>query len=424
MNTTPTNQPSYCRPFAFQVVISMTSVAWLQSKHYWTMQTKCVCVCVILQMQETILTWSSRLWSFMHRLGIFTLYSGLCFKFHKLFKLPIIIVTSSHLADTFTQRDKWDVNSQLLVIRTFATRLWCTPIYCTILICSIRVTFTRKWYVDGFRFCTGNTVVFDGVLLKCFLMLQVLKRKPDLYRSEGLDIRVVFYCGESPSSTFIIEHQVSDKENLHRELFLLPSSGILAFKFPETPTLKSTCVLFVSHSLAIPLLHQNSVLYRRNPLLQSIIYYLLFYLLFAFYNFNLWHETNYKSWANCEPHPIIWHEPFFFFSSKLCGTLRPQYTIFDNKNFFLMFYLVSLSFMVVFSFLSAVLKMCVYSYYVFLGVGMNEITGAFLLFSCTWRCSDRADGSLRGRPRCPRCAAGGRPAASSDPTGGQARHST
>ncbi|XP_053484445.1 importin-13 isoform X3 [Ictalurus furcatus] len=48
------------------------------------------------------------------------------------------------------------------------------------------------------------------------LHAQVLKRKADLYCSEGLDIRAVFYC------------------------------GILALRFPETPTLKSTCVLFVS----------------------------------------------------------------------------------------------------------------------------------------------------------------------------------
>ncbi|KAK3567916.1 hypothetical protein QTP86_027266, partial [Hemibagrus guttatus] len=57
------------------------------------------------------------------------------------------------------------------------------------------------------------------------LHAQVLKRKPDLYRSEGLDIRVVFYC------------------------------GILAFKFPEVPTLKSTCVLFtelMSHCEDVP----------------------------------------------------------------------------------------------------------------------------------------------------------------------------
>ncbi|XP_017328196.1 importin-13 isoform X2 [Ictalurus punctatus] len=46
------------------------------------------------------------------------------------------------------------------------------------------------------------------------LHAQVLKRKADLYCSEGLDIRAVFYC------------------------------GILALRFPETPTLKSTCVLF------------------------------------------------------------------------------------------------------------------------------------------------------------------------------------
>ncbi|KAM9501408.1 importin-13 [Clarias gariepinus] len=57
------------------------------------------------------------------------------------------------------------------------------------------------------------------------LHAQVLKRKADLYRSEGLDIRVVFYC------------------------------GILAFKFPETPTLRSTCALFtemMSHCEDVP----------------------------------------------------------------------------------------------------------------------------------------------------------------------------
>ncbi|KAF7705936.1 importin-13 [Silurus meridionalis] len=57
------------------------------------------------------------------------------------------------------------------------------------------------------------------------LHTQVLKRKPDLYRSECLDIRVVFYC------------------------------GILALRFPETPTLRSTCVLFtelVSHCEDVP----------------------------------------------------------------------------------------------------------------------------------------------------------------------------
>ncbi|XP_066537326.1 importin-13 isoform X2 [Hoplias malabaricus] len=60
-----------------------------------------------------------------------------------------------------------------------------------------------------------------------FLQLhtQVLKRKADLYLSEGLDIKVVFYC------------------------------GILSFKFPETPTVKSTCLFFtelMSHCEDIP----------------------------------------------------------------------------------------------------------------------------------------------------------------------------
>ncbi|XP_076828655.1 importin-13 isoform X2 [Brachyhypopomus gauderio] len=57
------------------------------------------------------------------------------------------------------------------------------------------------------------------------LHVQVLKRKPDLYLSKGLDIKVVFYC------------------------------GILAFKFPEAPTLKSTCLLFtevISHCEDVP----------------------------------------------------------------------------------------------------------------------------------------------------------------------------
>ncbi|XP_026854085.2 importin-13 isoform X1 [Electrophorus electricus] len=57
------------------------------------------------------------------------------------------------------------------------------------------------------------------------LHIQVLKRKPDLYLSKGLDIKVVFYC------------------------------GILSFKFPEAPTVKSTCILFtelISHCEDIP----------------------------------------------------------------------------------------------------------------------------------------------------------------------------
>uniref|UniRef100_A0A8B9LR55 Si:ch73-182a11.2 n=1 Tax=Astyanax mexicanus TaxID=7994 RepID=A0A8B9LR55_ASTMX len=51
------------------------------------------------------------------------------------------------------------------------------------------------------------------------LHTQVMKRKPDVYLTGGLDIKVVFYC------------------------------GILSFKFPETPTVKSTCLLFVSQYL-------------------------------------------------------------------------------------------------------------------------------------------------------------------------------
>lgn len=49
--------------------------------------------------------------------------------------------------------------------------------------------------------------MFEGLmslLLHRFPLLQVLKRKPDLYGSEGLDIRVVFYCGESPCSAYQI----------------------------------------------------------------------------------------------------------------------------------------------------------------------------------------------------------------------------
>ncbi|XP_017558872.1 importin-13 isoform X2 [Pygocentrus nattereri] len=57
------------------------------------------------------------------------------------------------------------------------------------------------------------------------LHTQVLKRKADVYLSEGLDVKVVFYC------------------------------GILSFKFPETPTVKATCSLFtelISHCEDVP----------------------------------------------------------------------------------------------------------------------------------------------------------------------------
>ncbi|XP_065125019.1 importin-13 [Paramisgurnus dabryanus] len=64
-------------------------------------------------------------------------------------------------------------------------------------------------------------------VVESFMQLhtQVLRRKPDLYLTENLDINAVFYC------------------------------GILSFKFPETPTLKATCLLFtelVSHCEDIP----------------------------------------------------------------------------------------------------------------------------------------------------------------------------
>ncbi|KAA0718898.1 Importin-13 [Triplophysa tibetana] len=64
-------------------------------------------------------------------------------------------------------------------------------------------------------------------VVESFMQLhaQVLQRKPDVYRTERLDIKAVFYC------------------------------GILSFKFPETPTLKATCLLFselVSHCEDIP----------------------------------------------------------------------------------------------------------------------------------------------------------------------------
>lgn len=74
------------------------------------------------------------------------------------------------------------------------------------------------------------------------MSLQVLRRKSDLYLSEHLDIKAVFYCGECHFSKLIINAQ---------HLFIYPLTvyvyvGILSFKFPETPTLKATCLLFVS----------------------------------------------------------------------------------------------------------------------------------------------------------------------------------
>ncbi|XP_051557508.1 importin-13 [Myxocyprinus asiaticus] len=64
-------------------------------------------------------------------------------------------------------------------------------------------------------------------VVESFMQLhaQVLRRKRDLYISDSLDIKAVFYC------------------------------GILSFKFPETPTLKATCLLFtelISHCEDIP----------------------------------------------------------------------------------------------------------------------------------------------------------------------------
>ncbi|XP_067310324.1 importin-13 [Pseudorasbora parva] len=64
-------------------------------------------------------------------------------------------------------------------------------------------------------------------VVESFMQLhaQVLKRKSELYLSDRLDIKAVFYC------------------------------GILSFKFPETPTLKATCLLFtelISHCEDVP----------------------------------------------------------------------------------------------------------------------------------------------------------------------------
>uniref|UniRef100_A0A672T733 Importin-13 n=1 Tax=Sinocyclocheilus grahami TaxID=75366 RepID=A0A672T733_SINGR len=64
-------------------------------------------------------------------------------------------------------------------------------------------------------------------VVESFMQLhaQALRRKSDLYLSDHLDIKAVFYC------------------------------GILSFKFPEAPTLKATCQLFtelISHCEEIP----------------------------------------------------------------------------------------------------------------------------------------------------------------------------
>uniref|UniRef100_A0A672M2S7 Importin-13 n=1 Tax=Sinocyclocheilus grahami TaxID=75366 RepID=A0A672M2S7_SINGR len=68
-------------------------------------------------------------------------------------------------------------------------------------------------------------------VVESFMQLhtQVLRRKSDLYLSDRLDIKAVFYC------------------------------GILSFKFPETPTLKATCLLFtelISHCEDIPVVRE------------------------------------------------------------------------------------------------------------------------------------------------------------------------
>ncbi|XP_041967527.1 importin-13 isoform X2 [Alosa sapidissima] len=57
------------------------------------------------------------------------------------------------------------------------------------------------------------------------LQAQALKRKPDLYLSENLDVKAVFHC------------------------------GVLSLKFPEAPTVKSTCLFFTEllpHCADIP----------------------------------------------------------------------------------------------------------------------------------------------------------------------------
>ncbi|XP_077062460.1 importin-13 isoform X2 [Siphateles boraxobius] len=64
-------------------------------------------------------------------------------------------------------------------------------------------------------------------VVESFMQLhaQVLRKKSELYLSDHLDIKAVFYC------------------------------GILSFKFPETPTLKATCLLFtelISHCEDVP----------------------------------------------------------------------------------------------------------------------------------------------------------------------------
>uniref|UniRef100_A0AAR2KE42 Importin-13 n=1 Tax=Pygocentrus nattereri TaxID=42514 RepID=A0AAR2KE42_PYGNA len=63
------------------------------------------------------------------------------------------------------------------------------------------------------------------------LHTQVLKRKADVYLSEGLDVKVVFYC------------------------------GILSFKFPETPTVKLTEILFL-HFFPLKILKEVSNVFQ------------------------------------------------------------------------------------------------------------------------------------------------------------------
>ncbi|XP_041848975.1 importin-13-like [Melanotaenia boesemani] len=66
-------------------------------------------------------------------------------------------------------------------------------------------------------------------IAESFMLLhaQILKRKPDLYQSDQLDVKALFYC------------------------------GILSIKFPETPTVKAACLFFtefLGHCKDMPLL--------------------------------------------------------------------------------------------------------------------------------------------------------------------------
>lgn len=61
------------------------------------------------------------------------------------------------------------------------------------------------------------------------LQAQALKRKPDLFLSDSLDVKAVFHC------------------------------GVLSLKFPEAPTVKSTCLYFTEllpHCSDVPPLAQ------------------------------------------------------------------------------------------------------------------------------------------------------------------------